>query len=120
MPGLSPTKLRGVFFYPLQMVLTGTLNAELQSQQVFIQDADFEVTNINYVSTGNFSIIFGTGNVLFMRDYVRHLNVLGTALLPHFFKPPILFPAGSAISVKLRNDTGSQNTVDLLFEGTLK
>jgi hypothetical protein len=105
------------YFYPLQVVLAATLNIEAQSQVQLQQDLDYELCNINYISSQNFSIQFGTGSVWFMPTWCRAANVLGTALFPAQFAKPYRFSKGAVISVKVRNDTSSSNTIDLQFVG---
>lgn len=106
-----------VYPYPLQVVLAATLNIEATSQVQLQQGLDFELCSVQYISTGNFSIQLGTGSVKFMPNWVRAANFLGTGVFPHVFKFPYRFMKGAVISVMLRNDTASTNTVDLLFEG---
>lgn len=110
---------RGSFYYPLQLVPAAALNAQIQGFVKVLQDADFELHSIQYLSTGNFSLMFGTITIWFMNDFVRAANILGTGQFRNMLDEPYLFPRGSSISVLVRNDTGNANTVDLAFQGRL-
>lgn len=117
MPDVYSTDLQGYYTYPLQLVLAATLNAEVSGGIQIQQGYDFEVWQIQFISTGIFSIIWGTTNVNFMSGFVRAANILGTGIFPHPLPYKPVFPRGSTIAVRVRNDAAPANTVDLAFEG---
>lgn len=116
--------LKGWYVYPLmdaagtaRPVLGAALNAETVSSVQIYQGFDFELIQAQFVSTGAFSIIFGTTSVQYMQNWVRAANILGTGILVHRFPESMVFPRGSVIAVRLRNDTALSNTITIDFEG---
>lgn len=116
------TAQKGIFTYPLTMVLPGALNSVLQSSIQLLQGIDFKIVSIQSIQTGNWSIIWGTNTINFMPTWVRFQNILGTGILPHRWVGPgydycPVFPRGSSILIQARNDTANPNTIDLAIEG---
>ena len=109
--------LGGLYFYQLQAPVPAGIGSLFQTQVQVNQGWDFLVKRIQTVSDGIYSVQWGTATILFMPDFQRSENIFGTGVLPHDYDPAPLFPAGSAIVFKFRNETAPANTVNLAIEG---
>ena len=106
-----------LYFYQLQAVIPAVVGSTFQTQQQVNQGWNFRPYRIQQVSTGIFSVQWGTATIFFMDDFVRSESIFGTGVLPHNYKTPVDYPAGSAIVFKFTNLIAGANTVDLAIEG---
>lgn len=115
----SPTGYQDVAFdYVYDVVLTA--NQVLTDQVVSIfTEADFAwralIVNVN---TGQFAIRFTDGQGYYLSSgLINSSNLVATPADPWIVFPETLYPAGGRISIDITDQSGSENTIQLLFRG---
>lgn len=106
------------FDYVYDVTLTG--NQSLPDQLVPIYTyADFVCRGlIITVQTGQFSVRFTDGQGYYLSNVlINAYNLVGTPSDPFIFFPEVLYPAGGKIGIDLLEQSGSSNTIQLVFRG---
>ena len=119
-PG-APTRAAEFFAEPADYVLDKVLtaNQEALGQATQIDaDSDFVLMAICGFSTSTYNLrIQGPNRRYLQSAYVRNTNLVGSANFPVAFLAELYYPAGSTISVDLKDTSGSGNTIQLMFRG---
>lgn len=132
MLGQARVGLSGWYVYPLlstanpttaavPLTLAASIGAQTEGTIPLYQNSDFELHQVQFYDTGanngQFSVKYGTPDVFFMANWVLVPNIFGQGNLVHKLLVPVLFPRGSFINVKLRNETADARTIYFAFEG---
>lgn len=107
-------------FSPVFNIVLAGNQEILNAQQPLDNDADFIWRGITISSTGTFGVRFNDGQGYFLSDtYIgsfAFLAITGQAS-PYVIFPSMYFVSGSRIGIDVIDQSGSTNTMQMVFRG---